>query len=75
MGDLAFEYGFYGTEWKGPGMYGEAGEALMVTDPHEAWVFHILPDGTDNSAVWAAQRYLFITLSCLLVLSIRVSLA
>ena len=75
MGDLAYSHGFYGTEWKGPGRFGEAGEALIVTgalidlidhtslnwptliaDPNEAWVFHILPDGTDLSAVWAAQR-------------------
>jgi len=56
MGDLAVEYGYYGAEWTGPGMYGEAGETLTVSDREEAWVFHILPDGTDASAVWVAQR-------------------
>ena len=28
----------------------------MVTDPEEAWVFHILSDDTSTSAIWAAQR-------------------
>lgn len=27
-----------------------------MTDPDEAWVFHILSDDTTKSAVWAAQR-------------------
>ena len=34
----------------------QAAEALVVTDPEEAWVFHILSDDTTTSAVWAAQR-------------------
>ncbi|GLE09065.1 hypothetical protein PINS_up020631 [Pythium insidiosum] len=34
----------------------EAGEALTIADPDEAWVFHILPDDTGRSAIWAAQR-------------------
>lgn len=34
----------------------QAGEALTVTDPKEAWMFHILPDDTSTSAVWVAQR-------------------
>lgn len=37
-------------------MINQAGEALTVTDPTEAWVFHILPDITTKSAVWVAQR-------------------
>jgi dipeptidase len=56
MGDLAVQYGYYGAEWEGEGMYGEAGEALTVTDTKEAWMFHILPDDTGKSAIWAAQR-------------------
>ncbi|DBA03358.1 TPA: hypothetical protein N0F65_004635 [Lagenidium giganteum] len=56
MGDLAVKYGYYGAEWEGDGVYGEAGEALTVTDPLEAWMFHILPDDTGKSAIWAAQR-------------------
>merc|ERR1719158_2806297 len=39
MGSLAWEYGFYGTH-DGNGH----GESLMVGDPEEAWVFHILAD-------------------------------
>ncbi|DBA03333.1 TPA: hypothetical protein N0F65_004610 [Lagenidium giganteum] len=56
MGDLAVQYGYYGASWEGDGVYDEAGEALMVTDPKEAWVFHILPDDTGKSAIWVAQR-------------------
>ncbi|TMW65833.1 hypothetical protein Poli38472_003598 [Pythium oligandrum] len=56
MGDLGVKYGYYGAEWEGDGVYGEAGEALTVTDTTEAWMFHILPDDTGKSAIWAAQR-------------------
>lgn len=56
MGDLAERYGFYGAEWRGPLAEGEAGEALTITDPHESYVFHILPDDTGMGAVWVAQR-------------------
>lgn len=56
MGDLAVAHGYYGAEWEGEYAKGEAGEALTVTDPTEAWMFHILPDDTGKSAVWAAQR-------------------
>ncbi|CAM9557293.1 unnamed protein product [Sphacelaria rigidula] len=58
MGDLAVEYGFYGSEWNSsdPMTYEEAAEALVITDPEEVWVFHILSDDTTTSAVWAAQR-------------------
>lgn len=59
MGDLAVEHGFYGSEWSDdidPMIYLEAGEALSVTDPIEAWMFHITADDTATSAVWVAQR-------------------
>ena len=49
MGSLAEEYGFYGPD-------GGAGEVLMVGDPDEAWVFHILSDPSGTGALWAAQR-------------------
>eukprot|EP01064_Diplonema_japonicum_P026521 TRINITY_DN37975_c0_g1_i1.p1 TRINITY_DN37975_c0_g1~~TRINITY_DN37975_c0_g1_i1.p1 ORF type:complete len:558 (+),score=110.93 TRINITY_DN37975_c0_g1_i1:50-1675(+) len=51
MGNLAVQHGFYG--WGGkPG----SGESLLVTDPHTAYIFHVLPDSTGTSAIWAAQR-------------------
>jgi len=56
MGDLAVKYGYYGAEWSGPRASDESGEALVISDPNEAWHFHVLPDGTDKSAVWAAVR-------------------
>ncbi|KAG6968604.1 hypothetical protein JG687_00003672 [Phytophthora cactorum] len=56
MGDLAVQYGYYGAVWEGKDVYDEAGEALTVTDTKEAWIFHILPDDTGKSAIWAAQR-------------------
>jgi len=52
MGALAEEHGFYGVE---NGMEGGA-ESLLVTDPQEAFVFHILPDDTGTSAIWVAAR-------------------
>jgi hypothetical protein len=52
IGDMGTKYGFYG----GDGNPEEAGEALTIADPTELWVFHILPDDTGSSAVWAAQR-------------------
>jgi dipeptidase len=57
MGDLAVKYGYYGAEWDNEDTkFDEAGETLMVADPDDAWVFHILPDDTGKSAIWAAQR-------------------
>jgi dipeptidase len=51
MGSLAEEYGFYGA-----GEFEGTAESLAVSDTEEAWVFHILPDPTGKSAIWAAQR-------------------
>jgi len=52
MGHLAMDGGFYGEDT----VVDAGGEALVVADPHEAWVFHILADPTGRSAIWAAQR-------------------
>lgn len=60
MGELAEKYGYYGADdppESGTGLFEEAGEAITIVDAvGEAWVFHILPDDTGLSAVWAAQR-------------------
>lgn len=45
MGRLAEEFGYY-----------DNGESLLVIDPREAYIFHVLPDHTGRSAVWVAQR-------------------
>jgi len=50
IGRLAVEHGFYGAA------NALGGEALVLADSTEAWVFHILADDTSRSAVWAAQR-------------------
>ena len=53
MGDLAVRLGFYGADWSGgDASLGEAGEALTVIDPAEAWVFHVLADDSGTSAIW-----------------------
>jgi dipeptidase len=51
MGKLAEAHGFYGA-----GEFEGTAESLAVTDPREAWMFHILPDPTGKSAIWAAER-------------------
>ncbi|CAJ1951378.1 unnamed protein product [Cylindrotheca closterium] len=51
MGSLAEEYGFYGA-----GEFEGTSESLAVSDTEEAWIFHILPDPTGKSCIWAAQR-------------------
>ncbi|CAM9296526.1 unnamed protein product, partial [Ectocarpus fasciculatus] len=65
MGDLAMQYGYYSCAWdvsflpeilQMPYAEGEAGEALTVIDPYEAWMFHISADDTGSKAIWAAQR-------------------
>jgi len=51
MGSLAEQSGFYGA-----GAFEGTAESLAVNDPDEVWLFHILPDPTGRSAIWAAQR-------------------
>ena len=52
MGSLAEQYGFYGESASFEG----GSESLLVIDPSEAWVFHILADPTGKSAIWVAAR-------------------
>ena len=52
MGALAEQYGFYG---EGSSFEGGS-ESLIVSDPVEAWVFHVLADPSGASAVWVAAR-------------------
>jgi hypothetical protein len=61
MGALAEEHGFYGVE---NGMEGGA-ESLLVTDPQEAFVFHILPD--DTGGWWRYPGCLGLHHPCLLL--------
>ncbi|KAL1500030.1 hypothetical protein AB1Y20_012707 [Prymnesium parvum] len=67
MGYLAVEDGFYGQHGL-PSEVSANGEALLVADPLEAWVFHVAPvpptvgaaagvgEPGAHSAVWVAQR-------------------
>jgi len=45
MGALSTTYGYY-----------DEGESLLVSDPREVYIFHVLPDDTGYSAIWVAQR-------------------
>ena len=45
MGDLAVKFGYH-----------DAGESMLVVDHKDAWIFHVLPDDTNTSAIWAAQK-------------------
>lgn len=52
IGVLAEQYGFYGESDSFEG----GSESLIIIDPNEGWVFHILADPTGTSAIWAAAR-------------------
>eukprot|EP01038_Epipyxis_sp_PR26KG_P004851 gene4851-6799_t len=52
MGSLGEQYGFYGESDSFEG----GAESLMVIDPNEAWVFHILADPSGSSAIWVGAR-------------------
>ena len=59
MGSLAETHGFYGSLHEPQSLEdvpNEGGEALLVGDAREAWVFHILSDGTNTGAIWCARR-------------------
>lgn len=56
MGALAEEYGFYGPCTDPAVCFEGSGETLLVADPEEGWIFHILPDDTGASAIWVAKR-------------------
>ena len=45
MGTLAETFG-----------YRDAAESMLVVDPVESWIFHILPDNTNRSAIWVAEQ-------------------
>lgn len=49
-GALVEKYGFY-QDADTP-----TGEAFAVGDPKEVWLFHVLPDSSAKSAVWAGAR-------------------
>jgi dipeptidase len=49
-GNLTEAYGFY-QDADTP-----TGEALALGDTREVWLFHVLPDSTTSSSVWAGAR-------------------
>jgi dipeptidase len=55
MGDLAVKYGFFCYEGE-PSAHADCSEAVTISDPNEAWLFHVNADDTHESAVWVAQR-------------------
>jgi dipeptidase len=58
IGNFSVDYGYYGPGWVdgGEAAASNAGEALIISDPEEVWVLHLIPDDTHSSAVWVAQR-------------------
>jgi len=51
MGDLACEFGFFAEPERADG-----GEALVIGDKEELWVFHVMPSPDGAHAIWAAQK-------------------
>lgn len=59
IGKLSERYGYYGSVWDINDIDSareESGEALIISDPFEVWIFHIVPDDTGTSSVWIAKR-------------------
>ena len=58
MGDIGVAYGFYGPEWDATDSANakmEAGEAIVIADKDETWMWHILPDDTVSQSVPTSQ--------------------
>ena len=50
MGELATKHGFVGTA----AIVG--GESILLADPQEQFIFHVLAESDDGGAIWGAQR-------------------
>lgn len=58
MGSIAVEQGFYSADSGEPGNpgYSDSGEALVVVDSEELWIFNVMTGAYNASAIWAAER-------------------